>query len=263
MEVLPVAFFRGSAVLRAHAPRQGVFNPLSSGSIVFLAGHGYDQALRDLEGFDRLWVIFHFHHNPNWRPTVRPPVPPEGRDRVGVFASRSPYRPNPIGLSCVRLNAIRGLELDVSEADLLDGTPILDIKPYIPAADSFPDARHGWVETQQSQAWLIQVDSETERASQWILQNSGLDLIQFANVQLSHNPLDPSRKRVERISSDKGILSCRTWRIHFQIESDQRSLRITRITTGYPASELAQDSPDPYLDKEIHREFLRLNPSRS
>jgi tRNA-Thr(GGU) m(6)t(6)A37 methyltransferase TsaA len=102
------------------------------------------EALRALEGFERIWVIYVFHMNEGWSALVRPPRGP--KVKRGVLATRSPHRPSPIGLSAVRLLGVEGRTLRVHGVDLLDGTPVLDIKPYVPYADAFPDARAGWVD---------------------------------------------------------------------------------------------------------------------
>ena len=106
------------------------------------------EAFRGLEGFSHLWLLWHFTQSQGWSPTVRPPRL-GGNQRVGVFASRSPFRPNPIGLSSVRLDRIAhtdalGPVLHVRGADLVDGTPILDIKPYLPYGDCHPEATGGF-----------------------------------------------------------------------------------------------------------------------
>ena len=101
------------------------------------------EALQDLGGFERIWLLFAFHRSQGWAPRVKPP---RGGVRRGVLATRSPDRPNAIGLSCVTLVAVDGRTLRVRGLDLLDGTPILDIKPYVPYADAFPDARAGWID---------------------------------------------------------------------------------------------------------------------
>ncbi len=100
-------------------------------------------ALRDLLGFERIWLLTWMHLNgPGWPPLVRPP---RGGPRRGIFATRAPHRPNPIGLSAVRLLGIEGTTLHVAGLDIIDGTPVLDVKPYVPYADAFPDAASGWV----------------------------------------------------------------------------------------------------------------------
>lgn len=101
------------------------------------------EVLRDLEGFERIWVIFAFHRSEGWKALVRPP---RGKVKRGVLATRSPHRPNALGLSAVELVAVEGHTLRVRGMDLLDGTPVLDIKPYVPYADAFPAAKAGWID---------------------------------------------------------------------------------------------------------------------
>ncbi len=133
-------------------PRQSGLAPELRGRIVFEPEYRQPEALRGIEGFSHLWLIWGFsaHRAGQWSPTVRPPRL-GGNKRVGVYASRSPFRPNPLGLSCVRLEGLRqdaalGTLLLVSGADLMDGTPIYDIKPYLPYADSIPHASAGFAE---------------------------------------------------------------------------------------------------------------------
>jgi tRNA (adenine37-N6)-methyltransferase len=103
-----------------------------------------ESALADLVGIERIWILSWLDRGSNWAPQVRPP---RGiRARRGLFATRSPDRPNPIGLSAVRLVRVEGCVLHVCGIDLLDGTPILDIKPYVPYADAFPDSKAGWID---------------------------------------------------------------------------------------------------------------------
>lgn len=131
-------------------PRQSGLVPELTARVVFEPEFRNPDALRGIEGFDRLWLIWQFSQavRDGWRPTVRPPRL-GGNTRMGVFATRSPFRPNPLGLSCVALERVEwdaddGPALLVSGADLMDGTPIYDVKPYAPYADAFPDARGGF-----------------------------------------------------------------------------------------------------------------------
>ena len=131
-------------------PRQSGLIPELKAKIIFEPEYRSSEALRGIEGFSHLWLLWKFSENAvgNWSPTVRPPRL-GGNTRLGVFATRSPFRPNPIGLSAVRLervikNTPYGTVLEVSGADLLDGTPIYDIKPYIPYTDSRPEALGGF-----------------------------------------------------------------------------------------------------------------------
>ncbi|MBO5321231.1 MAG: tRNA (N6-threonylcarbamoyladenosine(37)-N6)-methyltransferase TrmO [Clostridia bacterium] len=130
-------------------PRQSGLVPALKGEIVFCEEYRDSSALKGIEGFSHLWLLWDFSEveDTKWRPTVRPPRL-GGNKRMGVFATRSPFRPNPIGLSCVKLEEVKqtadGAVLVISGADLMDGTPILDIKPYLPFADCVKDATGGF-----------------------------------------------------------------------------------------------------------------------
>ena len=147
MEIRPVALYRGSLGSKFGIPRQSGLAPSLQGRIVFEPDYRNREALRGLEGFDRIWLIWGFSANRpakgEWQPTVRPPRL-GGNVAMGVWATRSPFRPNPLGLSCVELEGIDGMDLLVRGADLMDGTPVYGIKPYVPYADSFPGARSGF-----------------------------------------------------------------------------------------------------------------------
>lgn len=131
-------------------PRQSGLVEELEGIIIFEPEYRKPEALRGIDGFSHLWLIWEFSEakRSSWSPTVRPPRL-GGNKRMGVFATRSPFRPNPIGLSCVKLLGVEkthdsGLALRVGGADLMDGTPIYDIKPYLPVADMKPDATGGF-----------------------------------------------------------------------------------------------------------------------
>ena len=161
-------------------PRQAGLVPALEGRIVFEPAYRVPEALRGLEGFSHLWLIWQFSEVPTdrqWSPTVRPPRL-GGNVRMGVFATRSPFRPNPIGLSSVEISRIEyatpeGPVIYVKGADLMNGTPILDIKPYLPFTDCHPDARGGYTDqTRQQQPLDIVITDECRAAypfsdSQW------------------------------------------------------------------------------------------------
>lgn len=252
----PIGTFFGSANYKSEVPRQGVFFHGHPGRIELLPQHGFEEALRDLSGFERIWVIFLFDRNSGWRPTTRPPVPPKDHDRVGIFASRSPYRPNPIGLSCVRLLSVEKLTLHLDEADLLDGSPVLDIKPYIPKADSFPMAKAGWVDEQESLRWEIQTSELFQKQNEWLLNKSGFDLLSFAQCQLEIRPLDATRKRLQiDRQTNSAELAFRTFRIEFSFDEIQKKICLQKIRSGYTLAELG-NSDDPYADKSLHLDFF-------
>ena len=145
-------------------PRQSGLVPQLQGTIVFEPDYRNPDALRGLEGFSHLWLIFRFHRaeREGWSPTVRPPRL-GGNRRMGVFATRSPFRPNNLGLSCVKLEGVSrdeklGPVIRVSGADLVDGTPILDIKPYLPYADCPRDATGGFTDPLEAEPLEVECD---------------------------------------------------------------------------------------------------------
>lgn len=179
-------------------PRQSGLVESLQASIVFEPEYRSPDALRGLEGFSHLWLIWQFSKSlrETWSPTVRPPRL-GGNTRMGVFATRSPFRPNAIGLSCVALKGIRetaeyGTVLDVSGADLMNGTPIFDIKPYIPYADCHPEATGGF--TDHTDEFLLEVDIPPNLQTR--IPPSRLDALLGV---LSHDPRPPYQHAPDRI----------------------------------------------------------------
>ena len=151
----PIAFIRNDFSSKFGVPRQSGLVPELLSEIEFAPAYRVPEAVRGIEDWSHLWLIWSFHKagRAGWSPTVRPPRL-GGNTRVGVFATRSPFRPNSIGLSCVKLEQVRmdperGPILVVSGADLMNGTPILDIKPYLPLADCHPEATGGFTDTHE------------------------------------------------------------------------------------------------------------------
>lgn len=152
MQIEPIAYFRSPFATKFGVPKQSGLVENLMGTIEFVPQHRNVDALRGMEDFDYLWLIWEFSANRHaaTSPVVRPPLL-GGNRKVGVFASRSPFRPNRLGLSSVRISEIeidatRGPLIHVLGADLMDGTPIYDIKPYVVYADSHPEARSGFVD---------------------------------------------------------------------------------------------------------------------
>lgn len=149
-------------------PRQPGLVPAARGSIELLPAYARAEALRGLEGFSHLWLTFVFHQvkREAWKPTVRPPRL-GGNTRLGVFASRSPERPNPLGLSVVKLDAVvtdaQGIRLHISNLDMIDGTPVLDIKPYVSYADCIEQARCGYAPTAPEPALTVEFTDATQQ----------------------------------------------------------------------------------------------------
>jgi tRNA-Thr(GGU) m(6)t(6)A37 methyltransferase TsaA len=167
LELIPIGIVRSCFTDKFGIPRQPNLVTAARGRLVLLPPYDREEALQGLDGFSHIWLVFVFHDclDAGWRPTVRPPRL-GGQRKVGVFASRAPYRPNPIGISAVEyLGAERdrdGLALHLAGIDLLDGTPVLDIKPYIPYADALPTARAGFAQQPPGVDWEIAFSDSAE-----------------------------------------------------------------------------------------------------
>ena len=166
LTVIPIAYIHTDFKEKFGVPRQSGRVPELRGRIVFEKEYRNKEALRGIEGYSHLWLLWGFslEKHDKWSPTVRPPRL-GGNKRVGVFATRSPNRPNPIGLSCVRLAGIEETEqygsvLIVEGADLVDGTPIYDIKPYLPYADAVPEALGGFAEEHRDDFLTVDLPNE-------------------------------------------------------------------------------------------------------
>lgn len=166
MEITPIAHIHSDLKEKFGVPRQSGLVEALRAAVVFTPPYRVPEAVRGLEDFSHIWLIWEFSQarRETWSPTVRPPRL-GGNRRVGVFATRSPFRPNSLGLSAVRLERVeldapQGPVLHVSGADLLDGTPIYDIKPYIPYADARPEASGGF--TDRTSRALLAVDCPPE-----------------------------------------------------------------------------------------------------
>ena len=254
-EFTPIGVVHTTEKYRFEQPRQGIFSR-SCGWIELAPEYGGD-ALRDLEGFERIWVIFCFHLNYGkaWKAQVHPPLVPEKRP-YGLFATRSPHRPNAIGMSCVELLEICKNRLILGNIDMVDNTPVLDIKPYIPEADAFPAAAAGWRDRLRAEEYKITYAPEFIVKAEFLLGCGAPDMQNVALVQLTHQPFDSKRKRLYP-GRKKGCteLGCRTWRIEF-CEIAPGELLVKDLYSNYAAKELLPECDDPYQDKELHRKFM-------
>ncbi len=210
-----IARMRSDFPTKFGIPRQsGLVQELRS-TVVFEPEYRNSDALRGIEGFSHLWIIWQFSENVRneWSPTVRPPRL-GGNTRLGVFATRSPFRPNSMGLSCVKLLGVEqtteGTVLHVGGADLMDGTPIFDIKPYIPYSDCHPDALGGFTDTTGD--FLLEVNFP-----QTLLALLPEDKRQAALGVLSHDPRPSYQRQPERIYG----IDFAGFNIRFQVVENQ------------------------------------------
>ncbi len=265
LTLAPIGFVRTAHQTRVDAPRQPRAAAGVPGRIELLPGRHFEHALEDLAGWEYLWVIFWFHQNPSWRPKVLPPRSRSGRK--GVFSTRSPHRPNPLGLSAVRLERIDGLTLHVLDVDMLDGTPVLDIKPYVAYTDAIPQARSGWLEDAAEttrgdapadpiHAWTIHWEPLPATAAEWIEARTGLPLRARADATLSLGPAPHPYRRIRK-AEDGMLLAVRDWRLEFRVIG--REVTVTAIRSGYRDAQIAASAADDAI-LAAHREFIEQFP---
>jgi len=262
----PIGFVRSPYKEKRDAPRQGVVSG-AEGTIELLPKSGFLHALEDLEGFERVIVIFHFHEVEGWRPKVQPP---RSSVRRGVFATRAPHRPNPIGFSVVKLLRVEGLVLHVAEIDMLDGTPVLDIKPYVPYADAFPNARAGWLDHEASrlrsdvkearakreeprdpiESYTVRFAPDAIRALQWLAAH-GTDLRPQLEQSLALGPAPHAYRRIRKKTDDESEIAIKDFRATFVVRG--RTITVRAVYTGWSPRELAtMDTPEIRLARAFN-----------
>ena len=249
----PIGYVRTALQFKDEAPRQPRASAGAPGRIELLSGRNYEHALLDIEGWDHIWVLFWFHHNAGWRPKVLPPRSTSGRK--GVFATRSPHRPNPIGLSAVRLERVEGLTLHVQDIDMLDGTPVLDLKPYVAYTDAIVDARNGWLDgADPIAAFDVRWDAAAEEQAAWVEARTSLTLRARVTSTLALGPEPQPYRRIRR-DEEGFVLAVKDWRARFSVEG--RLVRVHEIRSGYRDSQLSGANRCD-ADLSVHREFTGM-----
>lgn len=254
LTLTPIGILHSAHATKVAAARQPAAATDSTGIIELYPGRNFEHALEDIAGWERLWIIFWFHHNAGWRPKVMPPRSTDGRK--GVFATRAPHRPNPLGLSVVRLERVAGLQLFVRDVDMLDGTPVLDIKPYVPYADAFPDSRHGWLAHPRDPmaAHAVAFAPQAEAQLAWIAARSPLPLRERIVATLSLGPEPHPYRRIRRLRDDLMQLAVQDWRARFRVDGKQ--VQVLEILSGYRASQLDGAPGAPGSAIALHQAFV-------
>jgi tRNA-Thr(GGU) m(6)t(6)A37 methyltransferase TsaA len=262
----PIGFLRSPLATKVEAARQPQAAAGTPARIELLPGRNFEHALEDLAHWELIWVLFWFHQNAGWRPKVLPPRSTTGRK--GVFATRSPHRPNPIGMSVVRLDRVDGLTLHIRDADMLDGTPVLDLKPYVTYTDAHPHAGNGWLEheghadvdAQPSDpvlAYVVDFDAVAAEQIAWIETHTGFAIGERIRSTLALGPAPHPYRRIRRME-DCMQLSVKEWRVRFIVAA--RHVRVVEICSGFRASQLVEAGADETL--RCHREFVARWPRR-
>jgi tRNA-Thr(GGU) m(6)t(6)A37 methyltransferase TsaA len=220
LEIHPIGIVRTPFKSKYAAPRQPASATEKSVGIIRLNERcNFEQALHDLQGFDYIWVIFWFHKNKNWKPKVLPPH--GGRTKRGLFSTRSPHRPNPIGLSLCKLIDIKGRTIRVENPDMLDGTPVLDIKPYIPHAESHPKARAGWIDESNEQTaplYRVLFTPKVRKALREMVPEERRQVKSYLTGLLSRDPYPHVYRRIRKSNERSSIIAVKRWRFLFTIE---------------------------------------------
>jgi tRNA-Thr(GGU) m(6)t(6)A37 methyltransferase TsaA len=251
----PIGVVRSPFHEKVSAPRQTAAARDVIGTIELYPLPGMEHAVSDLDACDHLWILFWFHLAHDFRPKV---LPPRSSGRRGVLATRSPHRPNPIGLSVVRLDRVEGLTLHVRDIDMLDGTPVLDVKPYVPYADSVPHARVGWLEPPEGagnesseraaapapadplRAFDVTFEPPAAAVLAFLKEGFALDLEGPITAVLSLGPQPHPYRRIRKVPGGL-LLAVKDWRARFVAEGPH--IRVTAIETGYRPKQLVEGVP--------------------
>lgn len=235
----PIGYLRSNRHNRFLVPRQPSQPQTCRDFIELVPGRHLEVALSDLDGFSRIWLIWWFHKNSDWRPKV---LPPRGRGRKGVLATRSPHRPNPLGLSSVPLLRVAGLKLEIGEHDLLDGTPILDIKPYLSQYDAFPEESQGWLADLECHGhYCVELSPKAQAQLNWLQQHHHPEFPQKVMRLLEADPMPHRTRRILRLKDGGYRLGCGPYRVFYRIEAE--TVRVERLTQSDSVTEVFQ-GPD-------------------
>jgi tRNA-Thr(GGU) m(6)t(6)A37 methyltransferase TsaA len=257
----PIGFVRTGKRVKFAARHQPEETQAETNFVELLPGRDLELALRDLAGFSRVWLIWWFHRNPSWRPLVLPPRGPA--QRRGVFATRSPHRPNPIGLTPVQLLEVRKNSLVIGPCDLVDGTPIFDLKPYIPAYDAFPEATAGWLDDVDAAlaappAFTVGLEPLAAEQLAWLKTTCGIDFLDRLTDLLARDPTPHRARRIRRRQSGVLEIGCGAWRAQFAVEDTH--VRVTVIEPAYPKRFLIDPARPGIPDGAAQLAFLERWP---
>lgn len=238
----------------AEIPRQARLSRVRA-RIELFEGMGLEDAIEDLAGWDYVWVLTWMHLARGWRPKV---LPPRSERKRGVLGTRAPHRPNPIGLSAMRIVGIEGRTIEVEECDALDGTPVLDLKPYVPWADAIPDAKSGWLTPPEGTrlpggerpsdprpTWEVRF-SELAREQLAFLRARGVELEERLAYALSLGPQPHAYRRIASDGEGARRIAIKEWYARFVVA--ERAIEVVAIRSGVRARELARAG-------DVHREF--------
>lgn len=258
--VEPIGYIKTQMINKFDAPHQPDPNSEEISKIELVPNKNFDHGLKDIDGFSHIWLITWFDKNKTWKPLVRPP---RGESiKRGVFATRSPHRPNPIGLTAVKLIKVEKNTIYIGSHDLIDSTPVFDIKPYIETVDSISNTSSGWVEKMEEKLknkkkYEITFEELADKQINWLKKNN-VNFIDRAKSLLETDPTPHKTRRIKQLD-DSLRMSCGGWRIIFKIIHHQ--VVISNIFSGYPISSLTEDRSNDIPHYNAHIEFHKIWPN--
>lgn len=257
----PIGFIRSGKQVKFQAGHQPSDADPGDSILELVGSVEPSLALRDLEGFERIWLIWWFHRNEGWRPLVLPPRGPA--QRRGVFATRCPYRPNPLGLTPVTLLGIEGRHLRIGPCDLVDGTPVFDIKPYIPDYDAFPSSSAGWHDVVEASfaeppRFTVVLEPLAQTQAAWLQEHWSIDFRPRMIELLSRDPHPHRSRRIRRRGGIRWEIGCGAWRAFFEVE--HQTVRVFGLDAAYAPRFLENPALEDIPDRSAQRAFRELWP---
>jgi len=266
LTVRPIGFLRTGKQVKFQTLHQPDEASAEENVLELLPERDLEMGLRDLAGFSRIWLISWFDRNDSWRPLVMPPRGPARRR--GVFATRSPHRPNPLGLTAVRLLRIAGRRLILGPCDLMDGTPVLDVKPYIPSYDAFPEERAGWTEAvdfelREPPRFIVTFAPLAQVQADWLRDQWQVDFRPRLMELLSRDPSVHRGRRIRARSPHLRAAGCGAWRAIFAVDPATATVEVRHLEPSYPPRFLADPTRLSIPDREAQLAFLARWPEQT
>ncbi len=264
----PIGYIRSGKTVKFQARHQPDEREAEENFLELLPEAELALATTDLAGFERVWLLWWFHRNTTWRPKVIPPRGPQ--KRRGVFATRSPHRPNALGLTPVRLLGVErgGRLLRLGPCDLVEGTPVFDIKPYVPAYDSFPGSRAGWIDEvdaaeRNAPRFAVDLSARAAEQAEWLRAGWGIDFLPRVRELLGRDPAPHRTRRIRRVPEEHGgglEIGCGAWRALFVSDEAGAVVTITGLGPSYPRWQLCREGAEQVPDREAQAAFLERWP---
>jgi tRNA-Thr(GGU) m(6)t(6)A37 methyltransferase TsaA len=253
----PIGHVRSGKDLRFKARHQPDEKDAESSVLELEPWPGMRESVRDLEGMERIWIVWVFHRAESWRPLVLPPRGPA--QRRGVLSTRSPHRPNPIGITPVRLLHVDKLRLHLGPCDLLEGTPVLDIKPYVPSYDSFPEASAGWIDavdalSREAPAFRVAFAPLAREQLDWLRGRWAVDFEPRLVELLSRDPSPHRTRRIRTRRDGPFEIGCGTWKALFSVSGSE--VTVGSIEPSYPVRFLTEAWRTGIPDHDAMLDFL-------